>query len=156
MRGFEHAAQAHLGRRLDTDGNDLAQQAVRAHGVHGLQIGTAADDLTGVATFFLEQHRHDLADLQGVERLLLLVEQGVQAIQALGLDRFVHLAGHGRGRGAGAARIFEREGGGETDLADQVQGLLEIAVALAGEADDEVAAHGDVGPAARIFSISRT
>ena len=39
----------------------------------------------------------------GVEGALLLGEQGLQTGQALLLHRIVHLAGHGRGGGAGAA-----------------------------------------------------
>ena len=42
-------------------------------------------------------------------------------------------------------RIFEREGGGESDLAHERERRLEIGVGLAGEADDEVGGEGDVG-----------
>ena len=62
-----------------------------------------------------------------VERGLLGVEQVLQAGQALVLDLFRNLSGHGRGRRAGAAGIFEREGRGVADLGHQLQGGLEIA-----------------------------
>jgi hypothetical protein len=51
------------------------------------------------------------------------------------------LAVHGGGGGARAGAVFEREGGSVADLADDVEGGLEVFVGLAGEADDEVAAE---------------
>jgi hypothetical protein len=50
------------------------------------------------------------------------------------------------GRRAGPRRIFERVAGGEADLAHDRQGLAELGVGLAGEADDEVGRKRDVGP----------
>ena len=58
--------------------------------------------------------------------------------------KLVHVGG---GR-AGPRRIFERVGAGEADLGDQPQRVVEIALGLAREADDEVRRERDVGPRA--------
>ena len=80
---------------------------------------------------------------------MLVVEQRVlQPNQLLFLDRFRDLAGQRRGRGAWTGGIFEREGLGVADLPHQLQGLFELAVALARKADDEVAGQGDIRPRA--------
>jgi hypothetical protein len=55
------------------------------------------------------------------------------------------LAVHRRRRGAGAGRVLEAVGLGVADRVDEAQGLLELGLGLAGEADDEVAAERDVG-----------
>ncbi len=53
----------------------------------------------------------------------------------------------GWSRCAGTLAIFETEGGGIADVAHQLQGGVEIRIAFAGEADNEIGCHGDVGPA---------
>ena len=53
----KNPTEAHPGGALDLHRNDLADQAIRGGGVDGLQIGAAADQLAGMATGPLEQHR---------------------------------------------------------------------------------------------------
>ena len=48
-------------------------------------------------------------------------------------------------RRAGPRAVFEREGLGEADRRGRAQRRLEIGVALAGKADDEVGRQGEVG-----------
>ena len=44
-----------------------------------------------------------------------------------------------------ARRVDEREGAVEADLLDHLERLLEVALGLAGEADDDVGAEREVG-----------
>ena len=91
-----------------------------------LQIGAAADELAVMPSRLLEQHRQHPADAGGVEGALLLLQQSLQFGEPLGLDRLRHLVRLARGRGAGARRIFEREGLREADLAHEIERVPEI------------------------------
>ena len=74
------------------------------------------------------------------------VDQFLQPIEPLGLDRLVHLVGEvGAGR-AGAGGIFEGIGRGVAHFADDGERVLEVRIGLAGEADDEIARQGHVRP----------
>ena len=79
-----------------------------------------------------------------VERQLLGIQQLSQQGQPLGLDLVGQLRGRRR-RGPRARRIFEGIGLGEAHVGHQAQGLREVPVALAGEADDEVGRQRQVG-----------
>ena len=54
---------------------DLADQAMRRHDLHRLQIGRAADDLAGIAAGLLEQHVEGRADAARHERGLLPLDR---------------------------------------------------------------------------------
>jgi hypothetical protein len=58
----------------------------------------------------------------------------------------------GRRRACRAAGVLEGEGAGEARGLDDAQGVLEVGVGLAGEADDDVGGDGGVGQAARTRS----
>lgn len=58
------------------------------------------------------------------------------------LDGIGHLAGHLGGRSAGATGVGEDVHGGKAALLDEVQGLLEFILRLAGEAYDKVGGNG--------------
>ena len=103
-----------------------------------LQIGAAADQLPRMPAWLFEQHRQDLADTILVEGALLLLQQRLQRRQPLVLDRLRHLILGGSSRGARARRVFEREGLGKADRADEIERRLEIPIGLAGVADDEI------------------
>ncbi len=86
--------------------------------------------------------RDQQLDLRADERAVLgpgdlLLERG-EAVVALLDDLLRHLAVHlGRGR-AGALGVLEGERRGEAGLAHDLEGLLEVGVRLAREADDDV------------------
>ena len=63
-----------------------------------------------------------------------------------------HLAVHGRGRGPRADRVLEGEGGREPGLPHHVQGVGEVGLGLAGEADDDVGGDRRVRQVARARS----
>jgi hypothetical protein len=74
-----------------------------------------------------------------VEGRGLGIDQILQPIEPLALDRLVDLAIEIGARRAGAGGVFERIGRGVADFADDAERVLEIRVGLAGEADDEIA-----------------
>ena len=120
-----------------------ADQRCRRYDLHRLQIGRLADDLSGKAADFLEQHVERLPDAAAVEGRQLSVDQLLQFAQAFGFHVFGNLVVHVGGRRAGARRIFERERGGKADLVDQLHGVAEIGIGFAGEADDEIRGEGE-------------
>ena len=72
----------------------------------------------------------DAPDLGGVEGVLLLGRAApAAACRRSSLTALGDLARHGRGRRAGAAGIFEREGAGVADLAHQLERRLEVGLA---------------------------
>ena len=93
-----------------------------------------------------EQHRQYAADAGLVEVALLLCQQRCKAASRSAFTCSGDLV---RGRAAGVPgprRIFEGEGLREADLADQIERRLEIRVALAGIADDEIGRKREIGP----------
>src|SRR5690606_950327 len=82
---------------------------------------------------------HLAADVQGI-----LVDALLQDGEALLLHLHRHIVGQVRRRGAGTGAVDKAEAGVETDVGNQVHGRLEIRVAFAGEADDEIGAEGNV------------
>ena len=68
-----------------------------------LEIGAAADHLARMPPRPFEQHRQVAPDLAGVERALLVLENGLEPGEAFGLDCFIDLTLQGRGRRPGAA-----------------------------------------------------
>ena len=131
----------------DTDINHRSGKALRCVHRHRLHIGAAAHELAGPLAGAVEQDRHGAADGGFVEGDLLGVEQLLERRQPFGHHRFRHLGIVQAGRRrAGAGAVFEGVGLGEADIGDQPQGLREIGVALAGEADDEVRRQRQIGP----------
>src|SRR5262245_2898048 len=57
-----------------------------------------------------------------------------------------HLVWEGRSRRPGAGAIFKGEGAGKANAADEGQGVFEVGIGLAGEADNNVGGESDVGP----------
>jgi hypothetical protein len=68
-----------------------------------------------------------------------------QAFDPLALDLFGHLVRHRGGLGAAPGRVDEGEGAVVADLLDDLHRLLEVALGLAREADDDVGRQGQVG-----------
>ena len=129
------------------DGPQPGRGLVRigAPDMNRLHVRAAPGDLIPARAAAIEQDRHGLALEAPVERQLLSRQQLLQPRQAVGLYRLRHLVGLDRGRRARPAAVLEGIGLGELDLADQLQGVLEIVVGLARMADDEVRRQRDVG-----------
>src|SRR3546814_6223660 len=113
--------------------------------MHRLEPRRLADDLPFELALPFEGQARGAADGRGVERLLLLVEQSLQPLEAVVHFGFVDLIFHRRGRGAGAARIFEAVRHRVIGRADDIERRLKILFGFAGEADDEVARDRDIG-----------
>ena len=111
-----------------------------------LQPRRFAEHLARQFALSFDEDVADLADAGGVERGLIAVERGLQALEAVVHHLLRHRAIHLRRRGAGAGGIFEAETLGIADRVDQAEGIAELLLTLAGEADDEVARQRDVGP----------
>ena len=75
--------------------------------------------------------------------------QGGEPLVAFLYDRLRHLVRHRRGGGALADRVLEGEGRREPGCLDHAQGVLEVFLGLAGEADDDVGRDGRIRDAAR-------
>ena len=110
-----------------------------------LQIGAAADELALVAARLFEQHRQDAADAASLKRAAAAPAAPASAPAARPSPARAPASAAAAGV-PGPRRIFEREGLGKADLAHQVERGLEIRVALAGKADDEIGRQRDVGP----------
>ena len=65
-------------------------------------------------------------------------------LQALGLHVRWNLVFHFGGWRPGARRIHEGECAGVTNLVDQREGVAEIRLGFAGEADDEIGCEGEI------------
>ena len=128
--------------RLD----DAADQPRIALGVDRLQPRRLADQLAGLAARLGEQHRHRRARLGDIECPRLLAEQRLQRREPRILHRFGQLIAHCRTRRAGTAAVLERIGRRETDLLDQPHRVVEIGIALARKADDEVGRQSEIRP----------
>src|SRR5262249_42438487 len=122
----------------DRHGNDVADAAWRQHDLHRLQIGRAADELSGSTPRLFEEHVEGGSEAARIECRLVAIDRRLQPRQALGLDGFGDLIGHGGGRRPRPRRIFERERARIADFIEDRQRLAEIGFGLAREADDEV------------------
>ena len=128
------------------DRDDVArsrQVGARGHlEVHEPVVFGAAGEPVGRGILLALAHRDEHLELAADLLLVLFVRdallQGDQALVALLHDGLRHLVGHGRGRGALADRVLEREGAREARLLDDAHGVFEVLVGLAGEADDDV------------------
>ena len=67
-------------------------------------------------------------------------------MQALPRDPFGNLVWQGRCRRAWTGAIFKGESAGKADAADKRQGVFEVGVGLAREADNNVCGERDIGP----------
>src|SRR5438876_171710 len=103
-----------------------------------LQVGAAPNQLSWVPARLFQQHGQNASDTGLVEGTLLPLQPLLQDGEPLRLHRLRNLAGNRCRRRAVTRRIFERKGLGKTDLADEIQGCLEIPVALARKADDKI------------------
>ena len=128
--------------RLD----DAADQPCTALGVDRLQPRRLADQLAGLAAGLGEQHRHRHARLGHIECPRLLAKQRLQRREPGNFHRFRQLIAHCRTRRAGTAAVLEGVGRRETDLLDQPHGVVEVAIAFARKADDEVGRQSEIRP----------
>ncbi len=87
---------------------------------------------------------HHLVEVAGVVGALDLALAGVEDGEALDLDLFGDGVVHVDGGGVGARRVLEAEDGVVADFVEQRDGVFEVAVGLAGEADDDVGGERDV------------
>ena len=103
-----------------------------------------AVSLLGLTTCLRNDHQLDgLTELLAVLLAGDAVLQGNQTLVAFLHDLLRDLVLHGRRRGAGANRVLEGERGGEAGLLNNLQGVLEVLLGLAGEAHNNVGGnHG--------------
>src|SRR5688500_18627823 len=112
------AEQAVRPDRVDDDASDRPEQLGRRIDLHRLRPWRLAGELAGPLAGLLQQHVHLATDHSGVERRLLMMDERLQAGEALRLHRLGDLFGRGgRGR-ARAWAVFEGEGRGIADLLD--------------------------------------
>jgi DNA-binding SARP family transcriptional activator/Tfp pilus assembly protein PilF len=135
------------GHRDDVTGAGVADRSE----VHQAVVAGAAGHAVGggvlAALALCHEHFHGRACLLQVLRVGGLLDQGGEAFVPLLHDGGGDLRVHGRRRGTWADGVTEGERAGEPGRADQVQGVLEVLVGLAGEADDNVGRDGGVGDA---------
>ena len=72
-------------------------------------------------------------------------DDGLKPLQTVGLLFWRYLIVHLSCRCSGACRIHERKCTGKADFIDEREGVAEIALRLAREADDEIGAEGEIG-----------
>ena len=113
----------------DRHRHDLPRQAGGAVEMHRVQPGRAPGHLAGVAAGAGDQDVGDHAGARPVEGELLVAQQRLDLREAGILQRLVDRPGHGRGRRAGARRVFEGEGLREADVADQRQRRFVVGIA---------------------------
>jgi DNA-binding SARP family transcriptional activator/Tfp pilus assembly protein PilF len=140
------------GHRHDVTGAGRAGGTGRSK-VHQAVVAGAAGHAVGggvlAALALGHEHFHAVAGLLLVLRVGCLLDQGGEPFVALLHDGGGDLGVHGRCRGTGADGVAEGERSGEPGRPDQVEGVLEVLVGLAGEAHDDVGGDGgvrDAGP----------
>src|ERR1017187_9851555 len=130
----------------DANGKVLARQIVSigigVREVEGPVAGGAPNPLAQGLIPAFHQHFQDAADELSVapdlNGALPLLENQQAALLLFVRDAVRHVQ---RG-GIGPRRVFEAEEGIVLDLIQQVEGLLEIGIGLAGEADDDIGGEG--------------
>src|SRR5690606_15778494 len=132
------AGQAICARIADFNGQNTAYKTRLCLRMNGLQVGRAANELSGPAAELLEEHREHLADATRVEPPLLSLKNFLQPGESVSLDLLWQLLLHICRRRAWPRAVFERERMREADLPHQLQCLIEFLLCLAGEADDDV------------------
>src|SRR3546814_13503968 len=113
--------------------------------MHRREPRRLADELPFELARPFEEQARGAADGRGVERLLLLVEQSLQPLEAVVHFGFVDLIFHRRGRGAGAARIFEAVRHRVIGRADDSARRLKFLFGFSGVAAEEIARYRDFG-----------
>src|ERR1039457_2028739 len=93
----------------------------------------------------LDQHALHAADHRGTDDQSLCIEQRLQPAQALLLDLERHYIGQRGGGRAGPAAVEKTERLVESDLGHELERRLEIALALAREANDDIGRYRAVG-----------
>src|SRR6187401_2077450 len=86
----------------------------------------------------LDQHLLDETDAVHVPLARDPLDDFYQTLDAVVLDLVGYLVWHARDFRAGTRRVDEREGAVVAHLLDHLEGLTEVLVRLAGEADDDV------------------
>ena len=112
--------------------------------VDGLVLRAAADDLIAGRVVAFDHDFDGLIEMAGVVGALDLALAVVEDAETLVFDGLGDAVGHVDGRGVGPGGEFEGEDGVISDGVDESDGLLEVSVGFAGEADDHVAGDGDV------------
>src|SRR6185295_15893592 len=108
--------------------------------------GRAADLRSRLLAPTGDEHVEAPADELLVQLALDSVLDGEDLLKPRARDRRSHLAVEARSRGPGALGIAEREHDGKTDLFEEVERRLEVLVAFARKADDQVGREREVGP----------
>ena len=132
-----HGAGA--GEALDEDETvNLRGVAVGASDEYRLAVGAGGsfDGLDEDGDLAADE---SIVDLSGNIRL-----QSHESFETFDFDGLGHLVRHGSGWSAVLGRVKEGAGAVEAGGGDEVEQLLELVVGLAGEADDEGGADGDV------------
>ncbi len=145
--GQQGAAQGVRQGLVDVHLDELADQAgIAAAEVDDAVVLGATLQHAGIALGEIaDQDGLDAAGHAPADLEALLVDARLQDLQALLLELVGGVVDQIGRRGAGAGAVDEGEGEVETDVLDQLHGLFEVFLGLAGEADDEVRADADVG-----------
>jgi hypothetical protein len=149
-RGWKGLAYQAVGERLgDADGEVAADGRVPTFELRGGEIdglvlrATAYDLIAGRVVAF----DHDLLDFAQMTTIVFALDLALaihEDAEALGFDLVRDAVGHCDCRGVGPRGELEGEDGVVFDLVDEGNGVFEVGVGLAGEADDHVAGDGDV------------
>jgi hypothetical protein len=140
----DRPAEAVPSRLLDDDLHKPADQSPRPGEVdHAVVRGATGELVRVLLRGALDEHPLHRAHHRRVDGARLRVEQGLQAVQPGELVRRRRVVGELRGRRARPAAVDERVRGVESQVGDELQGLLEVDFRLAREADDEVRRDGD-------------
>jgi hypothetical protein len=143
----QHFAAQCVGLGLgDGHVHHLSHQALAAGEVdHAVAFGAAHEFAAIALGGAFDQDALHLAHQALADALDVAVDHGLQLVQAAQLDfvrRVVVQVGGGRAR---ARAEDEAERVVEMDVVDELHHLGKIFLRLAGEADDEIAAHGQIG-----------
>ena len=130
--GRHHVSRADRPVDRRPDRGEVHQPAVPGPAAHPPAVAVL------VALAGGHQHLDDRTHLRPVAVQRRRVDDLHQPPESLGDHLAGYLIGHRGGGGARSRRVLEGEGTGEVRLRHHVQGLLEVRLGLAGEADDDV------------------
>jgi hypothetical protein len=114
--------------------------------VDGLVLSGAAGDLASGVGAVLDHDGHGLIQMAGVVAALNLALASVEDGEAFDFYFFGDRILHVDGRGVGAGGVFEAVNRVVAYLFEERDGVFEVLVGLAGEANDDVRRERDVAP----------